>query len=47
MSKQGLLNILEGMLDILKRLVLFLPAFIGLIDPPKPKIKDDNAGPSV
>jgi len=39
MSKQGLLNILRGALDILKRIVLFLPALIGLIEPPKKKAK--------
>ena len=42
MSKQGLLNILRGALDILKRIVLFLPALIGLIEPPKKaKVKKD------
>lgn len=39
MSKQGLLNILKGALDILKRIALFLPALIGLIEPPKKKTK--------
>jgi|RhiMethySRZTD1v2_1073278.scaffolds.fasta_scaffold321063_2 hypothetical protein len=49
MSKQGLLNILEGALDILKRIVLFLPALIGLIEPPKKRVKkskDTNASSS-
>lgn len=39
MSKQGLLNILKGALDIFKRIILFLPALIGLIEPSKKKAK--------
>jgi len=49
MSKQGLLNILRDTLDILKRIVLFLPALMGLIEPPKKKSKvkkDKDAGTS-
>lgn len=37
MSKESLIKILEGILGFLKRVVLFLPALIGLIDPPKDK----------
>lgn len=46
MSKQGLLNILNGALDILKRIALFLPALIGLIEPHKKAKKDKDASPS-
>lgn len=40
MSKDKIIQILEGALDWLKRAVLFLPCLIGLIDPKKaPKKK--------
>ncbi len=45
MSKKGLLNILEGVLDLLKRAILFLPELIGVIKTKETQVKDD-AGPS-
>ncbi len=39
MSKEKFIQILEGVLGFLKRIVLFLPSLIGLIDP-----KDKDAG---
>ncbi len=39
MSKESLTKILEGALSLLKRIVLFLTALIGLIDPTKKKTK--------
>jgi hypothetical protein len=37
MSKEKLTKILEGALSFLKRVILFLPSLIGLIDPSKKK----------
>ena len=39
MSKESLIKILEGTLDFLRRVILFLPSLIGLIDPAKLKRK--------
>lgn len=40
MSKDKIIQILEGVLGFLKRVILFLPSLIGLIDP-----KDKDASP--
>lgn len=47
MSKDKIIKILEGSKDLLKRIILFLPALIGLIDPVKKKTKvKKDASPS-